>query len=357
MRRGLIAWSKSELPSAVFERRIARARHAMAAAGIDALVLYTNNSRTAGVSWFAGFIPYWSEGLLIIPRQGTPALVVGLSRRVQFWLEATSHVPVHNAPRVGTEAGRIIAEGAPGAIVGIVDLNGLPTGVADDMTAAGGGLRLIDATQSVQQLRAAAEPSEIALATAAGRIARRALSLSGADEQEIGPLLATAEREARSLGAEEIYLAAAPDLERSRHLRRIEGQAQLGHSAAVRATVAYKGHWVRMTRTFRVAESAFSEARNRFADAVAMLPDPKGFAAASSWLIEGCRTAQPLEPLAGSLVSEPVVLPPGALVSVQASYEIRGAPILIAAPALLGHGGEAAALLCQPDFAHAARAC
>lgn len=51
MRRGLIAWSKAELPQAVLEARVERARAAMAEAGLDALLLYTNNTRTAAVSW------------------------------------------------------------------------------------------------------------------------------------------------------------------------------------------------------------------------------------------------------------------------------------------------------------------
>ncbi|MBI3707707.1 MAG: aminopeptidase P family N-terminal domain-containing protein [Proteobacteria bacterium] len=105
MRRGLIAWSRAELPEAVFDRRVERARAAMAAANLDALVLYTNNTRPAGVSWFTGFVPYWSEGLLVLLRAGGPQLVVALSKRVQDWLERTSHAAgVTCAPRVGSEA-------------------------------------------------------------------------------------------------------------------------------------------------------------------------------------------------------------------------------------------------------------
>ena len=51
MRRGLISHSKAELPDAVLDARIARLRAAMAAARLDALLVYTNNTRTAGVSW------------------------------------------------------------------------------------------------------------------------------------------------------------------------------------------------------------------------------------------------------------------------------------------------------------------
>ncbi len=68
MRRGLIARSPVELPDAVFDARLDRVRAAMREAKLDALVIYTNNTRTAGVSWLVGFVPYWSEALLVVPR-------------------------------------------------------------------------------------------------------------------------------------------------------------------------------------------------------------------------------------------------------------------------------------------------
>ena len=86
----------------------------------------------------------------------------------------------------------------------------------------------------------------------------------------------------------------------------------------------------------------------RLGSAVAQLPSAHGFAGFSSWLVEGCRIAQPLEPLMGSRVGTLHQLAPGALVSVQAGLEIEGAPLLIGAPALIGKQGEAASLLVQP---------
>ncbi len=75
MRRGLISRSPVELPDAVLEARLERVRAAMHAAKLDALIVYTNNTRPAGVSWLTGFVPYWSEALLVVPH--------GSARR--FW--------------------------------------------------------------------------------------------------------------------------------------------------------------------------------------------------------------------------------------------------------------------------------
>ena len=79
MRRGLIAQSRAELPDAVLDARIARVRAAMDAAGLDALVLYTNNTRPAAVSWLTGFVPYWSEALLVLADDSLPLLVAALT--------------------------------------------------------------------------------------------------------------------------------------------------------------------------------------------------------------------------------------------------------------------------------------
>jgi len=68
MRRGLIARSPVELPDAVFDARLGRVRAAMQVAQLDALAIYTNNTRPAGASWLAGFVPYWSEAVLVVPR-------------------------------------------------------------------------------------------------------------------------------------------------------------------------------------------------------------------------------------------------------------------------------------------------
>jgi hypothetical protein len=351
MRRGLISRSPAELPDAALDARLARVRAAMGEAGLDALLLYTNNTRPAGVSWLTGFVPYWSEALLVVPRERAPVLVVALTYRVKSWIERTSRVAeVIHTPRIGLEAARLIAAGKADAAVGIADRDGLAAGILDDLRAGGARLVLKDASDLFAALRSEADPAEIALATKAASIAQRALGEVSARDASLGDLIAAVEGAARRLGAEEIYVAAAPDLARARRLIRIEGGTALGESFALRATVAYKGTWVRLVRSFRCDGAAMPDdaVAARLAAAVAVLPSARGFASLSSWLVEGCRIAQPLESLMGSRVSEPCPPLPRALVSVQASFEIDGRPVLAGAPALVGGRGEASALLVNP---------
>jgi len=214
---------------------------------------------------------------------------------------------------------------------------------------------LSDATAIFARQRAKADPAEIALAMKAAAIGHRALARASAHDaslrdEGLGDIIAAVEREARALGAEEIYIAAAPDLARECRFKRIEGEASLGKAFALRASVAYKGTWIRLVRTFQRDGTTMpgEEAAARFAAAVAQLPSTNGFDAFSSWLVEGCRISQPLESLMGSRIAESKPVAPRSLVSVQACMAIDGRPLLLGAPALLGGRGEAASLLVHP---------
>jgi hypothetical protein len=196
-------------------------------------------------------------------------------------------------------------------------------------------------------LRGKADPAEIALAGKSARMAHQALLHAQGDT--LNAMIAAVERQARLCGADEIYIAAAPDLARSSRFLRIEGEQALGETYALRATVAYKGTWVRLVRTFCPADLA-QQAASRLAEAVAQLPSERGFAGFASWLVEGCRMAQPLEALMGARLSAANPPLPGALVSVQGALALDGGTVLVGAPALLGGKGDAASLLIDPLY-------
>ena len=346
MRRGLISRSAVELPDAVLEARLARVRAAMRAAEIDALLIYTNNTRPAGVSWLTGFVPYWSEAMLVVPRDGAPYLVAALSFRVKSWIERVSRLgDVLHHPRIGLRAGQQIAAAQKSAAVGIVDFDGLPAGIAADLCEAGPQLKLTDGSALFAQLRSVADPAEIALASKAIAIAQAALAQ--ADGTSLNAMIAAVERQARLLGAEEIYVAAVPDLAQDVRFIRIEGETPRGKRFALRATVAYKGTWIRLVRAF-CEPVVLDEAAAQLAQAVALLPSDQGFAKFKSFVVEGCRTAQPLEALMGSRTESANPPAPGALVSVQAAVSIDGTAVPVGAPALIGTDGAAGSLLASP---------
>jgi hypothetical protein len=342
MRRGLIARSRTELPDAVFDARLERLRAAMR--DLDALLVYTNNTRPAAVSWLSGFIPYWSEAMLVVPRNGLPVLAVALTFRVKPWIERTSRVAeVIHSPRVGIEAARLIAGRKADAAVGVVDFDHLPLGIADDLGEAGLQLAMSDASDLFAAVRAPADPAEIMLTARASSIAAGALSRIGRRDSA-GDVVAAVEEEARRHGAEEVYVAMAPDLARDQRLLRVEGAPALGRRFAVRASVAYKGSWVRRVVTVDRDGAAWGDADAAFADAVARLPSDCALSQFSSFLVEGGLIAQPLEALIGSGVAAPRPPVAGAVVSVQARIDADGRPVLLGAPALVGASGDAASI-------------
>ena len=353
MRRGLIAWSKAELPESVFEARLQRVRAAMADKQLDALVLYTNNTRSAAVSWLTAFVPYWAEGLLVVPSKGDALLTMAFSNRVVGWGKSVSHVArFEGIPRVGSGAGKYLTA-CNAQNVGVADFDGLRKAVANDLAEAAPGATLVDATALFQQVRSTPDAAEIALAAKAGAIAQRALAQILGSEGQIGDAIAAAEGEARLLGAEEVYMAAASDLANDHRFLRVDGTAPLGGSFALRATIAYKGSWVRMTRTLfrdKAKRALADRAAAHFAAALAKLPSAEGFGGFHSWLIEGCTVAQPLAPLTGSMIEEPKSLAPGSLVTAQAVIEIDGMKIALAAPVLIGAPGFPASFLVHPVF-------
>ena len=350
MRRGLISWSRTELPENVLDGRVARAQAAMAGANIDALAVYSDPSRSAGASWFSAFVPYWNRGILVIPKSGAPVLFTGMSNRVHGWIKRNSHLAeVIYSTDLGKDVGHHVAKMKSNAAIAVPDQAAIPGAVIDGLKATGASVT--DGTAMLMKLRAGADPSDLALYYKAAGIAHAALAAASAVETDGGALLAAIEGNARRGGAEEVYLAVAPDLAKSQRLYRLEGDVALGARFAVRASVAYKGTWVRMTRTLaRDNADDITAATEKFAAAVAVLPRTEGLAAFVSWLIEGCRTTMPLEALAGTLLPDSVELSPIAVVSVQATIATSSGPVLVGAPALLPQPGQCASFLVPPVF-------
>jgi hypothetical protein len=352
MRRGLISWSKTELPESVLDARMARVQAAMAQAGIDILAIYTNPARESGVAWLAGFIPYWNQCVLLLPRSGRPVLVAGMTARVRDWIMRNGHLgDVVNTTRIGAETGRLVAQQKSDATVAIADIESVPGSVVDSIRA--NAASVIDGSPLLEQVRAPSDPAELAFAFKAAGIAHAALAAASGRETDGARLVGAIDGTARGNGAEEVYVALAPDLATSRRLIRLEGTAALGPRFAARVSLAYKGTWVRMVRTLgrdAMLADDLASATSQFATGLAALPQTDRLKRFAGFLIEGCRTTTPLEPLAGSALADARALAPGTVVTVQATIETDGRTILVGAPVLIGRNGEAASALIAPQF-------
>ena len=252
MRRGLMAWDSEEIPLAALQTRVQRLRSAMAAAGQDAMILYTNFVRSGAVSYLTAFSPYWADGMLLVPQTGEPLFATTLSKRVGSWIQTVKPIgDLVTSPAPGTVLGKRLAETGGIRRLAILELDAFPSGLYGELTAALPGVEIVDGTEVFAAARSHLDDVERRLLTRAETIACDALDRLHLDAAlNVGTAVGAVEEYARAQGAEEVYVAAAPDLNSDRRFLRLSGSRSLGRRFAIRATVAYKGVWVRHTRTY-----------------------------------------------------------------------------------------------------------
>src|SRR5262245_3898401 len=350
MRRGPMGWNAEELPLAVLQDRTARMQAAMQDNGFQALLVYTNLARPSAVTWLTGFTPYWSEGLLLVGRDGAPAFATALSKRVANWIRSVNPMgEIVNAPRPGTALGPRIAADASVRRVGIVELDALPSGSYDYLAAADPAVELADATALFAQARRGTDAAERRLLARADAIAVAALNqVDAARAADAGSVTGEVEKHARLAGAEEVYMAVASDLAAERRMIRPAADA-LGEVFAVRASVAYKGCWVRRTRTFAGngrADLARADAwlvqlvqsiapGKALADQIGVQVQVLG-ARLESWMAESCVGSYPLQVIASSRSPGAIVPAAGDFLVLTFALTIDGNPWLGAAPLIVG---------------------
>jgi Creatinase/Prolidase N-terminal domain len=314
VRRGLMKWDPQELPLDCFEDRIGRLRAQMTNTGLDGFIIYTNNVRPSAVHYLTGFTPYWSEGLLLAPKSGRLLFATALSNRVAEWIRSTNPVSeVISTPRPGMLIAERIAKQAAVQRIGILELDGMPSELFDDLAAAAPTVAWVDGSTQFAAARSGPDALERALLQRADALALAALDeASGAHRVEAGALAGSIEKQIRLAGAEEVYVAMAPDLAADRRLSRIAQSTSLADRFAVRASVSYKGSWIRRTRTYISNRSAI-DADAWFKELIGGMQVGQSLtqqisthlaalrgARLESWTAESCIGSYPLSPIGSS---------------------------------------------------------
>jgi creatinase/prolidase-like protein len=311
MRRGLMAWDSDEIPVRVLKDRAERLQAAMAASGQDAMILYTNFIRSAAVSHLVGFSPYWADGILLVPRQGEPVFATTLSKRVGTWIQSVKPVgDLVNTPAPGKVLGDRLAK-AGARRIAILELDAFPGGLYAELAAALSGAEFVDGSETFASARVPADIVERRLLERADSIAQYALTAVRPEMMDVGMNVGGVEMQARLQGAEEAYVAVAPDLDVDRRFLRLSGQRPLGRRFAIRATVAYKGSWIRRTQTYSREsndQSAIERADAWFRAAASSSPDcrllDRSLRLANmqmhDWLMEAPVGTRPLAAIASS---------------------------------------------------------
>jgi hypothetical protein len=263
---------------------------------------------------------------------------------VSEWIKTTDPVSdIANTPKPGTLIGERIAK-AGNKRVGVVEFDTLPAGLADDMATAAPAVDWTDATSLFASLRREPDESERGLLARADAIARAALDRAGY-AKDAGSLAGQVEKAARLAGAEEVYVAVAPDLAADRRLNRISQPVPLGQAYAARASVSYKGCWVRRVRTFGRPANADAwlenalrsvQAGQPLSGQIAALAKQLPGATLTGWLAESCTGSYPLSAVGSSRGAALFSPGEGQFLVLTVELSLDGAPWIGAAPLIVG---------------------
>jgi hypothetical protein len=357
MRRGLMAWDENELPRGVLGERIDGLRALMTRERLDGFILYTNLVQPSAVTYLTGFTPYWSDGLLLVPKSGAksdaPVFATALSKRVANWIASTNPVSqIVNTPKPGGAVGqRLAADGC--RRVGVLELDRLPGGLYDEIVGAAPAVELVDGSAGFASLRRRLDGAERGLIARADALAVAALAQVDPDRVlDGGAVAGLVEKQARLQGAEEIYVAVAPDLAGDRRVIRVSGPLPLAQRFALRASVAYKGSWVRRTRTFArdtAGRQALGRADAWFENLLTAMVAGRSIGAqiskqltglpgatVTAWMAESPIGSYPLQAIASARAPDRDSISAGGFLVLSIELALDGAPWLGAAPVFVG---------------------
>ncbi|MFM9967958.1 MAG: aminopeptidase P family N-terminal domain-containing protein [Burkholderiales bacterium] len=364
MRRGLIGWSKEEVPDAAMALRVTRTQDVMRKEKLDAVIAYTSFARPNAVSWYTHFVPYWNDGLVVVFPSGLPMMLAAFSKRVEPWIREVARVgDVIMTPNLGKGVIEMLKERIPGlssgkARIGMIERDELPWPIAEAFDEAGFGPALVDFSAQFATLRQPPDESEMGLARKALAIADKAYAAMPAGARQASQLLSAIDSVARLDGAEEVHLKVAPDLESSGVLQRLEGDARLGARHCISVSLGYKSVWVRTVRMLSAKPPASWAAAQKWLDAAAIAldagklasgPSPTGLPGKlAAWTLEACVGGAPLSPIAYGAAgtnhsNRP--LPPGSFAILTVQLDLPDGPWHGAANLLLGKDGSPTRLL------------
>lgn len=240
MKRGLITWDKVELPPSVFEARLAKARAALAAQDLPALLVYSDVWRSTEGRHLTNYMPYWNRSLIVIPREQPPVLLCGLSPRVYSWIKSvTIFEEIRPASKLVPTLLQLCAERGWSKL-GVLDLPRLTHEVYSPLAASSLGISDVKLELT--------DDAEIAMHQRAEQMAREILTAelpkgAGLTDYQFSGIL---ERAFRRAGAEDLVLLFSTGDAAPRPAR----GAILGDRYSIAVALEYRGHWARVTRGF-----------------------------------------------------------------------------------------------------------
>ncbi|HJT88780.1 MAG TPA: hypothetical protein VJ732_13010 [Bryobacteraceae bacterium] len=242
MKRGWITWDHAELPPEAFAARLDLARKHIARRDLPALAVYTDNWRSNDGRFFSNFMPYFNRALLVIPGEGSPVLLCGLSPRVYPWIRSVTILDeIRSSPNLPQKFLELCSEKG-WAKIGVMDLPALPRELHAPLS--GGPVELVDVARGA--VRRSPDAWELAMYRRAAALARQALAeeLPHAGGMPGHAFAGRLEARLRRAGAEDVILLMSDGETAPAPAR----GAALGKDSSVALALEYRGHWVKVAR-------------------------------------------------------------------------------------------------------------
>ncbi len=243
MKRGLIAWDKTEIPPDVFVRRLDRVRRVLRERQVPALAVYSDLWRSNQARFFSNYMPYFNRALLVIPADQPPTLLCGLSPRVYGWIRSVTTIEdVRPAPNFQKALAQLSNE-RQWTRLGVLDFDRFPHDLHQAFGQ--GSLDLVN-IESEAVYAPGEDENEIVMRTRAAEMARDILEkelpkgIGSPDYSFAGRL----ERQFRRLGAEDLVILVT----NGHTVPAPACGATLEENASASIALEYRGHWARVTR-------------------------------------------------------------------------------------------------------------
>lgn len=248
MKRGLIAWDKSELPPRAFEARLKRVRERLAELDLPAVAVYSDLWKSNYGRFYSNLMLYFNRAILLIPRDDQLLLLCGLSPRVYPWIKSVTILQeIVASPDLSAKLVEVCSR-RNWRKIGMIDPDGLPYDLQ----------RAIAARLEIQMVAHESDEWERAMHRRARQMAWDGLNEElpagvGMPDREFAGQL---ERSLRRAGAEDLTILLTNG---DRAPAPASGQT-LHEGFSLSVALEYRGHWTRIAQHHGSADKAIPHA-------------------------------------------------------------------------------------------------
>jgi Xaa-Pro aminopeptidase len=263
------------IPDSDYERRIARLQEEMGKANLDVLVTYSSESESASSRYLADFWPFFDFAAVVVPREGTAALITGGPESFEFAKQFSrlKNIHIHPlfvetsapdwVPKVEYEDFKSILASVckkPVRRVGVTDWNIFPHPIFQDLQKAAGDAEIVPADDVLLRVKMIKSEHEMAVIRKAYWITEQAMidALNSLDEGQTEWEIETqAHVTMRELGAEgtpyPIWVCSGPNTHQSL-CRSTDRRIKSNELVQLTFGAKYMGYCGNMCRPFAIGK-------------------------------------------------------------------------------------------------------